>query len=316
MQAVLKAQINKTDRNDARGIAQMMGVGLYRPVHVKTLRSQKLRMLLTHRKLMLSKAIAIENDLRGTLRNFGLKVGMVGTVKFEARIKELIENLPDLAVLVEPLLVVRRVLREQISILHPRLLVMCVTSSPPVIRLICSPNSSPLLSRVSLGAVVFLSRPAEALHATRSIVTDARPSTRIVYWFDRNDYDAIRQLFADDLQLPESFDQWAEAVENETREMEARNLVPRKTVIDPESSPHTVRRVSSIKMLKRLERSLSSLIGRIMSVASRPRRASLQRKLMPDWMVAHTGASDVRAHRNHAGHAVARRLAAQGYSRP
>ena len=57
MQAVLKAQINK-----------MMRVGLYRPVHVKTLRSQKLRMLLTHRKLLQSKAIAIENDLRGTLR--------------------------------------------------------------------------------------------------------------------------------------------------------------------------------------------------------------------------------------------------------
>ena len=94
MQAVLKAQINKTDRNDARGIAQMMRVGLYRPVHVKTLRSQKLRMLLTHRKPLQSKAIAIENDLRGTLRNFGLKVGMVGTMKFEARIKELVENLP------------------------------------------------------------------------------------------------------------------------------------------------------------------------------------------------------------------------------
>src|SRR4029450_10292493 len=67
MQAVLKAQINKTDRNDARGIAQMMRAGLYRPVHVKTLRSQKLRMLLTHRKLLQSKAIAIENDLPGTL---------------------------------------------------------------------------------------------------------------------------------------------------------------------------------------------------------------------------------------------------------
>src|SRR5258708_4696362 len=111
MQAVLKAQINKTDRNDARGIAQMMRAGLYRPVHVKTLLSQRLRMLLTHRKLLQSKAIAIENDLRGTLRNFGLKVGMVGKVKFEARIKELVENLPDLAVLVEPLLMVRRVLR-------------------------------------------------------------------------------------------------------------------------------------------------------------------------------------------------------------
>jgi transposase len=98
MQALLKAQINKTDRNDARGVAQMMRVGLYRPVPVKTLRSRKLRMPLTRRKLLQSKAIAIENDRRGTLRNFGLKVGMVGKVKFEARIKELIENLPDLAV--------------------------------------------------------------------------------------------------------------------------------------------------------------------------------------------------------------------------
>jgi hypothetical protein len=117
MKAALKAQINKTDRNDARGIAQMMRVGLYRPVHVKTLRSQKLRMLLTHRKLLQSKAIAIDNDLRATLRNFGLKVGVVGTVKFEARIKELVENLPDLSILVDPLLIVRRVLREQIGVL-------------------------------------------------------------------------------------------------------------------------------------------------------------------------------------------------------
>ena len=100
----------------------MMRAGLYRPVHVKTLRSQKLRMLLTHRKLLQSKAIAIENDLRATLRNFGLKVGVVGTVKFEARIKELVDNTPDLVVLVEPLLIVRRVLREQIGILHRRLL--------------------------------------------------------------------------------------------------------------------------------------------------------------------------------------------------
>ena len=122
MRAVLKAQINKTDRNDARGIAQMMRVGLYRPVHVKTLRSQKLRMLLTHRKLLQSKAIAVENDLRATLRNFGLKVGVAGTAKFDARIKELVENVVDLAALVEPLLVVRRVLREQINILHRRVL--------------------------------------------------------------------------------------------------------------------------------------------------------------------------------------------------
>jgi transposase len=107
MRAVLKAQINKTDRNDARGMAQMMRAGLYRPVHVKTLRSQKLRMLLTHRKLLQSKAIAIDNDLRGTLRNFGLKVGVVGKVRFEARIRELVANFTDIAALVEPLLIVR-----------------------------------------------------------------------------------------------------------------------------------------------------------------------------------------------------------------
>jgi len=81
-------------------------------VHVKTLRSQKLRMLLVHRKLRQANSIAIENDLRGALRNFGLKVGVAGTAKFEARIKELVENFPDLAALVEPLLVVRRVLRK------------------------------------------------------------------------------------------------------------------------------------------------------------------------------------------------------------
>ena len=102
MKAALSAQINKSDRNDARGIAQMMRVGLYRPVHVKTLASQKRRMLLTSRQLLQAKALDIENDLRGTLRNFGLKVGMVGTVKFEARIRELVADHPDLAAIVEP----------------------------------------------------------------------------------------------------------------------------------------------------------------------------------------------------------------------
>jgi transposase len=145
MRAVLKAQINKTDRNDARGMAQMMRVGLYRPVHVKTLRSQKLRMLLTHRKLLQSKAIAIDNDLRGTLRNFGLKVGMVGAAGFEARIKELIESFPDLAVLVEPLLAVRRVLREQLGILHRRLLAV-VRNDDVCRRLMTVPGVGPVVA--------------------------------------------------------------------------------------------------------------------------------------------------------------------------
>src|ERR1035437_1332594 len=101
-----------------------------------------------HRKLLQSKAIAIENDLRGTLRNFGLKVGMAGTVKFEARIKELVANLPDLAdlaVLVEPLLIVRRVLREQLGILHRRLLAI-VRNDDVCRRLMTVPGVGPVVA--------------------------------------------------------------------------------------------------------------------------------------------------------------------------
>ena len=104
-----------------------------------------MRMLLTHRKLLQSKAIAIDNDLRGTLRNFGLKVGMAGAVKFEARIKELVENLPDLAALVEPLLVVRRVLREQLGILYRRLLAI-VRDDEVCRRLMTVPGVGPVVA--------------------------------------------------------------------------------------------------------------------------------------------------------------------------
>ena len=102
-------------------------------------------MLLTHRKLLQSKAIAIENDLRGTLRNFGLKVGMAGTVKFETRIKELVGNSPELAALVEPLLVVRRVLREQLVILHRRLLAI-VRDDEVCQRLMTTPGVGPVVA--------------------------------------------------------------------------------------------------------------------------------------------------------------------------
>jgi transposase len=119
--AYLKAQINKTDRNDARGIAQMMRVNLFRPVHVKTLASQKRRALLTARKLLQEKAIAIENDMRGLLRNFGLKVGVASAATFEQRIRELVEGMPELSDLMEVLLDARRKLREQFNKLHRRL---------------------------------------------------------------------------------------------------------------------------------------------------------------------------------------------------
>jgi transposase len=98
------------------------------------------------------KAIAIENDLRGTLRNFGLKVGMIGKVRFEARIRELVENLPDLAMLVAPLLVVRRVLREQFAILHRRLLAI-VRDDEVCRRLTTTPGVGPVVALTYRAAV-------------------------------------------------------------------------------------------------------------------------------------------------------------------
>jgi transposase len=101
--------------------------------------------IVPHRKLLQSKAIAIDNDLRGTLRNFGLKVGVVGTVKCKARIKELVEDLPDLAELVETMLIVRRTLREQIGILHRRLLI-AVRNDEVCWRLMTVPGVGPVVA--------------------------------------------------------------------------------------------------------------------------------------------------------------------------
>lgn len=143
--AFLKAQVNKTDRNDARGIAQMMRVNLFRPVHVKTLVSQKRRVLLTARKLLQEKAIALENDMRGLLRNFGLKVGVVGTVGFEARIRELVDGLPDLAGIIEPLLAARQQLRQSFMALHRQLLSI-VRDDDVCRRLMTIPGVGPVTS--------------------------------------------------------------------------------------------------------------------------------------------------------------------------
>ena len=71
LKAVLSAAVNKSDRNDARGIAQLVRVDMIRPVHVKTMSSQHRRMLLTNRKFMLKQLCDAEGNIRGTLRNFG-----------------------------------------------------------------------------------------------------------------------------------------------------------------------------------------------------------------------------------------------------
>lgn len=118
--AFLKARRNKTDRNDARGLAQMMRTGLYQEVHVKSRHSQELRSLLTARKTLQAKAIDVENDIRGLLRNFGLKVGQVAKARFEARVRELIGEAPGLQAVIEPLLAARAELRQSFEALDRR----------------------------------------------------------------------------------------------------------------------------------------------------------------------------------------------------
>jgi transposase len=71
----LKTMPVKTDRTDARGIAQLMRLGWFRPVHCKSLPAQEIRALLTARRLLQGKRHDIEMSLRGILRGFGLKVG-------------------------------------------------------------------------------------------------------------------------------------------------------------------------------------------------------------------------------------------------
>ncbi len=143
--AVLKAQTNKNDRNDARGIAQMMRVNLYRPVHVKTLQSQQRRMLLTSRKLLQVKCQDIENDLRGTLRNFGLRVGPVSERNFDGRVRELVTDFPMVAAIAGPMLAARTALLEQFTILDKMLI--DVARADPVCRLlITAPGVGPVVS--------------------------------------------------------------------------------------------------------------------------------------------------------------------------
>jgi transposase len=71
----LEAMPVKSDRNDARGIAQLMRLGWFRPVHCKSMGAQEVRAVLTARKLVQTKLLDVENSLRGILRGFGLKVG-------------------------------------------------------------------------------------------------------------------------------------------------------------------------------------------------------------------------------------------------
>jgi transposase len=116
-----KAMPVETDRKDARGIAQLMRLGWFRPVHCKSLPAQETRALLTARKLLQAKHHDVEMSLRGVLRGFGLKVGPTTARSFPIRVRELVEGHPTLTAVGEALLAARDALGAQLRALEKRL---------------------------------------------------------------------------------------------------------------------------------------------------------------------------------------------------
>jgi transposase len=114
----------KTDRKDARGIAELMRLGWFRPVHCKSMPAQETRVVLTARSLVQAKLRDIEMSLRGILRGFGLKVGETTPLRFSARINELVSGHPTLEAIGAALLAVHEVLLRELKGLERRVRTM------------------------------------------------------------------------------------------------------------------------------------------------------------------------------------------------
>jgi transposase len=122
VRTAFKTMSVKTDRKDARGIAQPMRMGWFRPVHCKSLPAQEVRALLTTRKLVLNKRLDVEMGLRGVLRGFGLKIGPTTLRTFETRVRELVEGHPTLLIIAEALLAAWTALAAQSNAISQRLI--------------------------------------------------------------------------------------------------------------------------------------------------------------------------------------------------
>jgi transposase len=147
-----KAMPVKSDRNDARGIAQLMRLGWFRPVHCKSIGAQEVRAELTARKLIESKLQDVENSLRGILRGFGLKVGKVTTVSFAARVRDLVKGHPTLETIAEGLLCVHAVLRHEFSTFEKRVRTRARTHQRAKL-LMSTPGVGPIVSLTYAAAV-------------------------------------------------------------------------------------------------------------------------------------------------------------------
>jgi transposase len=147
-----KAMTVKSDRNDARNIAQLMRLGWFRPVHCKSLAAQEVRAMLTARKLMQSKLLDVENSLRGILRGFGLKVGKTTKTSFASRIEELVKAHLNLKVIAEALLRARAVLLAEFNDFEKR--VRKISALDAKARLLMStPAVGPIVSLTFASAI-------------------------------------------------------------------------------------------------------------------------------------------------------------------
>jgi transposase len=144
VKAALSAMTVKTDRRDARGIAQLLRLGWYRPVHAKSVGAQEVRSLLTARKLIQAKLLDVESGIRGLLRGFGLKVGAISRGRFEARIRELVVGQAILETVIDAMLAARAALEAEFKHLHRALLAL--VRDDPICR--------QLMSVPGVGAVV------------------------------------------------------------------------------------------------------------------------------------------------------------------
>jgi transposase len=134
--AALKMQINKTDRNDAEGLAQIMRTGWYRAVHVKSFEAHRARALLAARLQLIETTTRLSNHIRGVLKTFGLLPGTVRGLRFDSRVELRLEGRKELALIVTPLLVAWRQLRVQIAVFDKSILALVRAS--PVCRLLMS----------------------------------------------------------------------------------------------------------------------------------------------------------------------------------
>jgi len=152
VKAALSAMVVKTDRKDARGIAQLLRMGWYRPVHCKSPPAQEVRALLVGRKLLQGKLVDVELSIRGILRGFGLKLGEVSKGRFAARVRELIAGQAMLERVIEPMLRAREALRTEYHGLH-RAVLAIVREDATCRRLMSVPGVGPLVAITFTAAV-------------------------------------------------------------------------------------------------------------------------------------------------------------------